>query len=218
MSYQMIHLQVAYSLLSSLPDVKNQSDFLLGSVAPDAVHMDEDFTIEAKIHSHLFEGCGEWADTKYPDKWKDNILSFWNRYRDSGSVIRDFALGYTVHCLTDRCNDQNIWVPLRDENQDCSDYAAFRERFQYEARHIDIWLEQTSRDRDAIRELLAAGRAYDLEDYIKAGSLEKQRYHLLYEQYDCDKVDADDFVYVTKEKIENFLKTTVEEIIREIKG
>ena len=64
MAYQMIHMEIAYRLLNRLPQIENAAEFILGSVAPDSVHMDPDFTIDRKVKSHMFEGCGKWSDTQ----------------------------------------------------------------------------------------------------------------------------------------------------------
>ena len=218
MSYQMIHACIAYDLLKSLPDIKYQADFILASVSPDSVHMNDDFDISMKIRSHCFEGCGEWTDTKEPDRWREQILALWDKYKDSPAEIRDFALGYIVHCLTDRCNDMDIWVPLRDKYAGTAGYPAFRERFQYEARHIDLWLYQNSKNSDAIFQMLKTGRAFDMDGLIRVDSLEKQRWHLLHEQYKCDIINADAYKYVTKEKITIFLETSVQKILKDIRS
>ena len=56
MSFQMIHMEIACRVMERLGLTEGREAFLLGSVAPDAVHMRPDYTVESKIHSHLFEG------------------------------------------------------------------------------------------------------------------------------------------------------------------
>ena len=41
MAYSMIHLEVAYRLLNKWDWIKNPGDFLVGAIAPDAVHFCE---------------------------------------------------------------------------------------------------------------------------------------------------------------------------------
>ena len=60
MSFQMIHMEIAYRLLSRLPQIENAAEFILGSVAPDSVHMNADYTVDRKVKSHMFEECGNW--------------------------------------------------------------------------------------------------------------------------------------------------------------
>ena len=64
MAYQMIHMEVAYRLLDRLPWIKEKADFILGSVAPDSVHMSPAYQVSMKEKSHLFNGSGEWGNTE----------------------------------------------------------------------------------------------------------------------------------------------------------
>ena len=80
MSFQMTHLEIAYRVAKKLGLSQNLEQFILGSVAPDSVHFREGFVIEHKIHSHLFEECGEWSDTQDYERWMQNIGNFWDKY------------------------------------------------------------------------------------------------------------------------------------------
>ena len=63
MSFQMIHMEIAYRVMEKLSLTEGREAFMLGSVAPDAVHMRADYTVESKIHSHLFESFRiDWLD------------------------------------------------------------------------------------------------------------------------------------------------------------
>ena len=64
MAFQMIHMEIAYRLLERIPQIPNAAEFILGSVAPDSVHMNPDYNVSMKIKSHMFEGCGKWGDTQ----------------------------------------------------------------------------------------------------------------------------------------------------------
>ena len=44
MSYQMTHLEVAYKLIDQYKWIDVQPDFLLGAIAPDAVHFHEAYS------------------------------------------------------------------------------------------------------------------------------------------------------------------------------
>ena len=57
MSYPMVHLKVAYGLLLRYGDgwIERPGDFLLGSVAPDAVHFHDRYDVSLKEKSHLWE-------------------------------------------------------------------------------------------------------------------------------------------------------------------
>ena len=55
MSFQMVHMEIAYRV-AEMTGIKERAAFILGSVLPDSVHMRDDYSIEQKIMSHLFEG------------------------------------------------------------------------------------------------------------------------------------------------------------------
>lgn len=107
----MIHMEIAYRLLQYLPQVEYPAEFILGSVAPDAVHMDPHFDVDRKVKSHLFEDCGPWGDTQDYARWRRNIETFFEKAVavEAEPVRRDFALGICIHCLTDYWNDLRIW-------------------------------------------------------------------------------------------------------------
>ena len=73
MAFQMIHMEIAYRLLERIPQIPNAAEFILGSVAPDSVHMNPDYNVSMKVKSHMFEGCGKWGDTQDYQLWKRNI-------------------------------------------------------------------------------------------------------------------------------------------------
>lgn len=64
MAYQMIHMEIAYRLLKQLSMVENGAEFILGAVAPDSVHMNQNYEVGMKVSSHMFEFCGKWGDTQ----------------------------------------------------------------------------------------------------------------------------------------------------------
>lgn len=61
MAYQMIHMEIAYRLLKQLSMVENGAEFILGAVAPDSVHMNQNYEVGMKVSSHMFEFCGKWG-------------------------------------------------------------------------------------------------------------------------------------------------------------
>lgn len=66
MAGQITHMEIAYKLIDRLGIDEGKEEFILGSVAPDSVHFDDDY-LSKKVHSHLFENCGPWGDTQNYD-------------------------------------------------------------------------------------------------------------------------------------------------------
>jgi len=87
----MIHLGVAENLIGKLK-IKELSDFYLGAISPDAVHLRKNY-YEAKNISHLRDN---WRNYKLIlDNAKAFILD------NSSHEYRDFYMGYGIHVMTD---------------------------------------------------------------------------------------------------------------------
>ena len=111
MPFTMIHLHVAMRAAGSKTEKKEE--FLLGSIAPDAVHYLPDYTSSYKCRSHLLPDGIPWGTCKGRNNelWEENIRKFVIQW--AGVVEKDFILGYAVHLLTDLFNNVHMWTPLR---------------------------------------------------------------------------------------------------------
>lgn len=221
MSFQMIHMEIAYRLLRYLPQVKHPAEFILGSVAPDAVHMAPDavqlavnFDVAGKVRSHLFEGCGPWGDTQDYERWEQNISAFFekNVAVEAESVRRDFMFGIFVHCLTDRWNDLKIWREAQNRYLPSMPLEAFKDAFYREYRSIDWWLYQNSEHTEKICALLADAAVFSIEGLVNGKELENLKKYLLTVQYDVKKVDITQNHFFTAERIETFMAFVVKDI------
>lgn len=220
MAYQMIHMEIAYRLLQTFPSMKNQAEFLLGSVAPDSVHMNPEYEVSMKVRSHMFAGCGPWGDTQDYERWDRNIhellreLSGLSKDLDAGYLA--YLLGMCVHCLTDYRNDLYIWRNLQQEFVLCMGFDAFKRDYYVEARGIDLWLYQNSPHTDQIRSLLATAEVHDASDFVKKEEVEQMRHHLLDVQYDVSVQDISGYRFLSEDFLEEFLKRTAAEITTQI--
>ena len=219
MAYQMIHMEIAYRLLNVLVDITHPAQFLFGSVAPDSVHMDPAFEISKKVKSHLFAGCGEWGDTRDYARWMQNIKEMLIRTKDikDSTDYRDFLLGMCVHCLTDYGNDLNIWRRLQKEYIPPMSPEEFKAAYYPEARGIDLWLYQNSKNTKAIIKLLSEACTFDVEGMVNKEDMEKQRKHLLNVQYHVPAVDISGYRFLSPDFLESFIESTVKHIADSIK-
>lgn len=214
MSLQMIHMEIAYRLLPYLPQIEHPAELILGSVAPDAVHMNPQFDVKNKVKSHLFEGCGPWGDTQDYGRWLRNIDSFFERgvAAQKEPARRDFALGICVHCLTDRWNDIRIWRKAQRSLLPSMPLAAFQEVYYREYRNIDWWLYQNSEHTAAIRELLADASLIAAEGLADREELKRLKEHLLYDQYDVEAVNITKNLFFTEDRLIDFMAFVVDDI------
>lgn len=209
MSYQMIHLEIAYRLLEQYKWINCPGDFLLGAIAPDAVHFMDEYHVSFKEKSHLWNCGPKWGITTQSHKWKENVLEFWNRHREESN--KDFLAGYCVHILTDWLNDLRIWTPFREANMKENRVEEIYHIYGREAYGSDQWLYRNSSHTEEIMQLLAKGRAYSVEGCIEAELIEKQKQNILNHQYaGTDVFDIDSYKYCTREKILAFLEEGTE--------
>lgn len=76
MPFTMIHLHVAMRAAGSKTEKKEE--FLLGSIAPDAVHYLPDYTSSYKCRSHLLPDGIPWGtcEGRNNELWEENIRKF----------------------------------------------------------------------------------------------------------------------------------------------
>ena len=214
----MIHMEIAYRLLEQIPQIENAAEFIMGSVAPDSVHMHPEYEVSMKIRSHMFEGCGKWSDTQDYQRWERNISSIFRKYCDEKEQIdyRDFVIGLCVHCLTDYWNDIKIWRKLQKEYIPPMKLEEFRDAYYPEAQGIDKWLYQNSKNTEVIRAMISSAKAFDVDGLVDKELVEKQRSHLLNVQYDVDIVDISKYQFLSADIIADFIEFAVEEIAKTI--
>lgn len=220
MSFQMIHMEIAYRLLKHIPQIGNAANFILGSVAPDSVHMNPRYDVSMKVRSHMFEGCGKWSDTQDYQRWNENIKSIFCKFfiDKEQTAYRDFVLGLCTHCLTDYWNDIKIWKKLQEGYIPPMDFEEFRDAYYPEARGIDLWLYQNSRHTQTIRAMLSEATAFDIAGLVNKTDVEKQRNYLLNVQYNTDIVDIANYHFLSPDSIISFISFTVNAINETIKS
>lgn len=217
MSFQMVHMEVAFRLLEFLPNIENKADYLLGSVAPDSVHMKDDYQLSDKIRTHLFDGCGVWATTGDYQKWQSNITGFWNKNKEKqlSQSEMDFVAGICVHVITDYENSLILWDPYRVKyGKDGVVNPDFYQVYNAEQYAIDQWLYQNSPHREEIRKLLQDGQGHELDGFLNLKDIEKQKDWMLHHQY-ADKLKAiSNYEYMNSSIIEDFIQYNVATIRR----
>ncbi len=184
MAYTMVHLEVAYRLIGRYEWIENAGDFMAGSVAPNAVHFHDAYSVRLKERSHLWNCGPRWGITLAPDKWKENILTFWEEHKTSQD--RDFLAGYCVHLLTDRLNDLRIWSPFRKENMVGEQVEEIYHIYGKEAYGSDQWLYHNCGNSREIFRLLSEGRICPVEGLITQEDMIRQKTYILSEQYKED--------------------------------
>lgn len=213
MPYPMVHMLIACRVMEKTGQIERPGDFILGSVAPDAVHFHKGFLPEMKETTHLWKGSGPaWGITTDSERWKENIVRF--REILSGTEVcenPDFAAGYLIHLLTDYWYDVRVYRPLRERLEKMEDSgAADFARYRQEAHGFDQWLYYISPDRERIWELLRIGQPCSMEGLIMQKDVERQKQSILQEQFaNSEKYDIACSWYCTRNRMEDFMEECV---------
>lgn len=113
MAYTMTHILIAEKILPFLDGPIDYASYLLGTIAPDAVHASADYSASLKERSHLCAPNAKWGRIVQEEdltEWVNVIRAFYlankNRYEKS------FFSGYMVHLLADVCTIKKIYAPF----------------------------------------------------------------------------------------------------------
>lgn len=113
MAYTMTHILAAEKVLEYIKTPVDHPTYLVGVIAPDAVHASPNYTRTLKEKSHLFAEGMVWGQVTKESEfhaWTNSIQKFCIHNRDKYN--RDFLLGYIVHILTDVCSCRQIYAPF----------------------------------------------------------------------------------------------------------
>ena len=102
MPLPMVHLAIAVEMHQDTEQAVSPN-FLLGSLAPDAIHIRPDTTRADKNKTHLLDK----SDPTNYNAIRALLDCYW------GTKDQDFAQGYAAHVLTDRIWLEHIVKPLR---------------------------------------------------------------------------------------------------------
>ena len=170
----MVHLCIAREILAANPGIKNKADFLLGSLAPDAVHSRPGFGGDDKKKSHLYTGSANWGEIENNAEWKDSIFDFYNKIKKS-EISLEFIQGYLTHVLGDLENNIKIWTPFRMKYMsDVHDLNKMWDSDTHkEGYEIDSRLYMAIRDDDQLWENLYKAKGIDLGGIVSAAEMDR---------------------------------------------
>ena len=86
MALPMVHLLAAYAWAQDKPNLKNNPDYYLGAISPDAIHIRDGNDKSHKNATHM----GNWREML-----PGAVISYWQQHHTA------FDIGYGVHALTD---------------------------------------------------------------------------------------------------------------------
>jgi len=185
MAFPITHLLVADALL----DRRARSDedaaqFMLGALAPDAVHYREGFVGAAmknigpaKKVTHLCPVSDErWGAVTDNGGWVQHVKA-WMR-----GNFGPLADGYAVHVLTDIHNNMTLWERFRTTYPEEA-VKGYTSDYYRDLQEIDLRLYLSHVQGGKIERLLATAVPCDIPGLVTAGELGAIRDNILYENY-----------------------------------
>lgn len=184
MAYTMTHILIAEEIQFAFKRKIDYSTYILGTIAPDAVHASPDFKIELKERSHLFvDGLtwGEIGDEAEVHIWLENIIKYYLKNRHKYNV--DFLLGYVIHLLADVYCSVHFFAPfVKDINGDYNEKMA---QFKRENYMVNYYLFLLFSKENNLYNVLHEGEAITLDDIISKAVIERRIEQLFEYEFKC---------------------------------
>ena len=194
MALPMLHLLIADKIYTEkFSSIHSSGEFLLGSIAPDAVHAKENYTREIKNISH------------YKFYGKDHINyfdTFINEYHTSEN--KDFVVGYLVHLLSDMIWLRSIRIPFEEKFLRApSQNISMNEAYYADCDQIEqlLFLEKNA---SRIIEAINKSKAYSLEGLIDAEDVKAWKDKLIF-GYNNKKNTFLHTKYISEQQVRNYI-------------
>ena len=195
MPLPMVHLAIATGV-----SAKPSAEFLLGALAPDAIHMRPGTSRRDKNATHIVVDAREWPEAP--------VRRWLAGYRNSPAPLRELARGYAMHVLCDRLWGRTVFQSFR-RAVSALDEASLRALYYRETDQIDMDLYRTVPWREKVWRLLAEARAYDVAGLLTAGEIDAWRQRTL-KWYDAPEHDpAIAPRYFTRARVEAYIEDAV---------
>jgi hypothetical protein len=198
----MVHLSVAVALSEKAGRFPS-ADFLLGSLAPDAIHMRPGSQKCDKEHVHLIDlGASPSVLLKL----------FRSDYGLAESQPEGFAGGYLAHLLTDRLWWQTVITPFRAKFPPDFREPDFRKLYYRDTDRIDLDLYRQAPWRPQAWSSLESAATTDFRPFLTAAEILQWRDRTLCWFDDPAHAALGDPVYITLLDTQAFIVRAVDEI------
>ncbi len=213
MPFPMTHLIIAYEVAGKTDAIKNKSDFLLGSIAPDCVHFRANYDSDMKKASHLCVGEQKWGRITNNDEWFENIMKYLDTSKNAENI--DFVYGYIAHILTDMQNSIKIWTPFRLKTEnDISVGVSSQDLlglYHKEFYGVDYAMYLNYKNTEEIWALLEKSNSYSLYEVAHKKEVEEIKTSILHEQFNNrSEEDISKNIWVTLDCFNKFVEDTTE--------
>ena len=182
MSFAMVHILIADMVREYFSEIKDYPTYILGTIAPDAVHANKNYTPTLKEKSHLFTPNLIWGqidDWNKAEEWLSNIKKYYKENQERYN--HDFLLGYVVHLLADVYNSMYFYTPFMQSIK--GDYEEAIKKYKEESFNINYYLFSKYSESKDVSEVLHNGKAITLEGIVEQEDIKKRIDYLLQEEF-----------------------------------
>ena len=204
MPLPMVHLAVAIEI-ARIWHSEPSSAFLLGTLAPDAIHMRPDTARTDKSRVHLHRAI--------EDRGFDAVRELYAQLVARQAQLHDLALGYAVHLLTDALWVERLFLPFRSETNLSRDDE--RALYYRETDEVDRLLYERVPWRPDVWRALAQAQPADLDGLLNAEEIGRWRDRTL-TWFDTLSPSSEPPGFFTYERVRAFVKEAAAAIVAEL--
>lgn len=201
MPLPLVHLAIAVDLAEKYP-LAGEAAFLLGSLAPDAIHMRPDTTRADKNHTHLLTtNHTETPDDGYAAALAQFFIPTWQQ-------ANPFLQGYAAHLLADRRWVQTIFPQFRaDLPPDLKREEVVKYYYQ-EVDQLDLLLFRQMPWRAEIWDRLAAAVPQPVADLLTVEEVAGWQHRTFAWFAEREHAPGIEPRYITYERVSEFIHAT----------
>jgi len=217
MPLPMVHLGVGKKIVDAGFEIKSLSQFYLGSISPDAIHMRKNADRLAKKITHL--GRSTTVGMNFTDESEDGyikiMLDFVNRNKSKIDI--DFLWGYVIHILTDMYWSKTVHNKfVEDYKKDTAPIQDERWAYYNDTDILDQVLFNECDWKDDVWQSLQRAEYFDFLDILSAQEIESWNKRTLHWFDSGESQHKNPVKYITKADIENFISFCSETIWNKI--
>jgi hypothetical protein len=199
MAYTMTHILIADKVLEYFDCPIDYSTYMVGAIAPDAVHANPNYSRELKEKSHVFAEGLKWGEVTSENEledWFDCVKEFY--VNNHSKYDRDFFLGYIVHILTDICSCREIYATFYNTLTK-DEMVEKKKQFSHESYLVNYYLFcEYSKNKDLI-DILKKGRSYSIPNVYDYTYFENRIIQLLdfeFKSWDLGSIENNSIVTI----------------------
>lgn len=218
MAYTMMHIVIAERVFEQITGVKDHSTYLLGTIAPDAVHARDNYEVTQKEKSHLFVEGLRWGKIENHSLAEDWENSIGNYYLANQEVYyHDFLLGYIVHLFADVYNSIHFYAPFM--RSAAAALEKEREHFKKENFGYNSYLFKEYSKNHNLKAMLESARPITLDGVITKEDVEKRIKQLFeFELTGRESAEIENYTICSHEVMNRLIEETSDYVAEKIKG